>query len=226
MNALRIALAVILVAVLGQVLVPPVVAGRAAAALHTVTGRASTDRVALTAVPFWTLAAGQLQDATVAVSHATVALEGHPLQVSRVTVSWRQGQVAMGPLLQRGQLVAARVGRVHLTVKVDGPALARFLDESGRVRGAVVTVGAHHVTLSGQVSLGSLHGRIATRGRLAISPDGQELLFVPQVVDGLSLPLAASLPLLDLETLNLPVPLHFSRVALAPPYIVAEAQSP
>lgn len=226
MNALRIALAVILVAVLGQILVPPVVAGRAAAALHTVTGRGSTDRVALTAVPFWTLASGQLQDATVAVSQATVRLDGQALQVSRVNVTWQQGQVSMGPLLKRGQFVPARVGRVRLTVKVDGPALAHFLEETGRVAGAAVTVGAHHVTLSGQVSLGSLHGHIATRGRLAISPDGQELLFVPEVVDGLSLPLAASLPLLDLATLNLPVPLKLSRVMLAPPYIVVEAQSP
>ncbi len=226
MNVLRIALVVILVAVLGQVLVPPVVAGRAAAALHAVTGAGSTDQVAVTAVPFWTLASGQAQDVRVVVHQATVPVDGEPLGIAQATVNWQGGQVAVGPLLRQGRLVAARPGRMHLTIEVDGPAVARLLDATGRVHGAQVTVGAHSVTLTGQLSLGSLKGHVSTRGRLAISPNGQELLFVPQVLDGLSLPLAASLPLFDLTSFNLPLPLRLTSVALAPPVIVVQAASP
>ncbi|MDA8198857.1 MAG: LmeA family phospholipid-binding protein [Thermaerobacter sp.] len=226
MNALRVALVVILVAVLGQVLVPPVVAGRAAAALHGVTGAGSTDQVAVTAVPFWTLAFGQTQDVRVLVDSATVPVDGQPLRIAQMTLNWQDGQVAVGALLRQGRLVAARAGRVRFTLKVDGPAVAQFLDASGRVQGAVVTVGAHQVTLTGQVALGSLRGHVSTRGRLAISPNGQELLFVPQELDGLSLPLAASLPLFDLPSLNLPLPMHLTSVVLAPPDIVVQAASP
>lgn len=226
MNALRIALVVILVAVLGQVLVPPVVAGRAAAALHSVTGAGSTDQVTVTAVPFWTLASGQTQDVRVLVDRATVQVDGQPLGIAQMTLNWQDGQVAVGALLRQGRLVAARPGRVHLTLRLDGPAVARFLDATGRVHGAVVTVGTRQVTLAGQVALGSLRGHVSTQGRLAISASGQELLFVPQVVDGLSLPLAASLPLLDLASLSLPLPMHLTSVSLAPPDIVVQAASP
>lgn len=226
MNALRIALVVILVAVLGQVMVPSVVAGRAATALHGLTGAGSTDQVAVTAVPFWTLASGQTQDVQVLVDRATVHVAGQPLGIAELALNWQNGQVAVGALLRQGRLVAVRPGRAHLTLKVDGAAVARFLDDTGRVRGAVVTVSAAQVTLAGQLALGSLRGQVSTRGRLAISPNGQELLFVPNAVDGLSLPLTASLPLFDLESLSLPLPLHLTSVALAPPYIVVQAASP
>jgi len=226
MTWVRVAIAVILVAVLGQVVVPSVVDSRAATALHQVTGAASQDHVALTAVPFWVLASGQIEALTISVAHATLPFDGQPLRLSRVRLSWVNGQIDMGALLQQGRFVPDRVGHMTVTLAADGPALAQFLDESGRVTNARVQVGPHYVTLAGTVRLGALAGPITTEGTLHVSANQQELIFVPRTLDGFSLPVAASLPVLDIAALNLPLPLRLTTVKLAPPNVVITAVSP
>jgi hypothetical protein len=226
MTWVRLLLAILAIAVLGQLVVPTLLDARLASDLHRVTGPGSTDQVAVAAVPFWMLAAGRAQDVSATARHATVHFDGYALGLSNVEVNWVDPALEMGPLLNGGRLVPEGGGRLTLTLWVAGSALARFLDESGRVAGADVTVGPHGVTLEGRIQVGGLSGPITTRGVLTIADHQQELLFVPEQLDGFALPVAASVPLLDLTRLSLPLPMRITAVEEKPPYIVIRVASP
>lgn len=221
-NLIRILIGAVLALAVAQVAVPRIVSGEMAAELRAVTGPASQDTVAVDAVPFWQLFSGQFQDLT--WTARDVAAAG--LTLNTLTLVWTDGGLDPAELVRDHRLVVTRPGRLKVTLEVDGPALAHFLAQSGRLQNAVVTVTPNGLHVTGAVHVGGLSGPLDATGQLKLSADAQQILFEPTRVDGYSVPFAATLVVFDVRTLNLPVPLRLTGVRLAPPFVVVTAASP
>lgn len=206
----------------GQAVVPPLVDQALARSITPLTGPASVNQVQVTAVPFWTLAAGRFQDLTVTGR----GWQAGPLKLSSVGVDWQDGAVNVADLLRRRQLVPSSEGHMRVRIAVDGPALAHLLEKSGRVTDVVVNVRRDYVELSGTVRLNGLSGRVTAEGTLDVSPNKRQILFHPTQVDGVGLPFRTSLPIFSLDQVELPVTLELTSVRLSPPDVVVEAATP
>jgi hypothetical protein len=205
-----------------QSVVPGMVDRGLAHELRQYTGPASRTQVAVVAIPFWTLVSGRFQDLHLAVED----WQAGPLTVSQVRVNWQDGGLNLPDLVNQHALVVTRLGRMRVTIAVDGPALAALLEKSGRLQHAQVDVGPKLLTLRGLVHLHGLTGRVNAKGTLSVSPNRHQILFHPTVVDGVSIPFPATLTVFDVSELNLPVPLAIRLVRLAPPDVVVEAETP
>jgi hypothetical protein len=213
---------VVALAAVAQAAVPSLVSAALAAQLERVTGSGSRDRVTVQAWPFWTLAAGRFQSLAIDVRHWRAG----PLTVADASVDWRGGGVDVATLLRHHTLVPTRVGHIVAVVTVDQVALAQWLERTGRARAVSVKVEPRAIAVTGFVNFHGLAGRVTLRGGLTLSRDRQQILFVPDTVQGIRLPFRVALPVFDLASLNVPVPLVLDSVRLDPPHVVVVARSP
>jgi hypothetical protein len=205
-----------------QVLVPRVVSGEMAGQLQALTGPGSRDTVAVDAVPFWRLFGGEFQTLVWTAYNA----EAQGLTIHTVSLTWNNGMLDPTALVQDHRLVVMRPGRLSAVLKVDGVALSRFLEASGRLQNAQVTISKSTVHIVGTVNMGGLSGQLDAAGRLAVGGNGQQIVFQPTEVDGYGVPFAANLVVFDVRSLNLPLPVRLTGVRLEPPYVVVTAASP
>jgi len=206
----------------GQVVVPRVVSGEMAGQLQALTGPGSRDTVAVDAVPFWRLFGGQFQTLIWTVHNA----EAQGLTIHTLSLTWNNGMLDPVALVRDRRLVVVRPGRLSAVLKVDGVALSRFLEASGRLQNAEVTVSKTHLHILGTVNMGGLSGQLDAAGRLAVAGNGQQIVFQPTEVDGYGVPFAANLVVFDVRSLNLPMPVRLTGVRLEPPFVVVTAASP
>jgi hypothetical protein len=206
----------------GQIVVPTVVAGNLSRELQQVTGPGRRDTVHVVAVPFWTLAAGEFQELTWDVTGWHIGA----LRVRTLSLRWENGGLNVPDLVRHRSLVVTQLGHMTIRMAVDGPALARLLEASGRVRQARVTVRAHDIELAGNVQFNGLSGPVTARGTLEVSPDGHQILCRPLAVDGIGIPFPAAIAVFDVSQLQVPVPLVIRSVSLVPPNVVVVMETP
>jgi hypothetical protein len=214
-------LLVVLLLAAGQVLVPRIAGQALSQALTRVTGPGSRDTVTVGAVPFFQLFQGRFQAVDVSAEH----VDAHGLTIGSLVVLWQNGTVNVPDLVQHHELRVVKQGALAATVRVSGSSLAQFLDESGRIHNARVTVAAAYVRISGTVSIGGINGPLDATGRFSIGPGGRTILFQPLSVNGLGVPAVTRLQLLSIASLHLPIPVTVTGIRLAPPYVVVTAHS-
>ncbi|MCL5967169.1 MAG: DUF2993 domain-containing protein [Firmicutes bacterium] len=212
---------VVLLLAAGQVLVPRVAGQALSQSLAQVTGPGSRDAVAVGAVPFFQLFQGRFQAVDVSADH----VDAGGLTIGSLLVRWQNGAVNVPALVQHHELRVLKEGVLSATVHVNGPALARFLEASGRIQHAQVTVTPSYVRIRGIVNVGGINGPLDATGRFSIGSRGRTILFQPLSVDGFGVPVVTRLVILDVKSLHLPIPVTVTGVRLAPPYVVVTAHS-
>ncbi len=206
----QVLIGLVLLAGVAQWLVPRWAAGLLAHELSRL-DHGPKPRVAVEAMPFWELFQGRFQDVTINLKDATV----HSFQIGRLYLNWAHGQVALGPL-EKGQLKVGKPGHLIMTVVLTGPALSKFIAKEGSIGHPRVVITPSGVGLQGQVKLGNATVPLNTHGSLAESKNHQALIFHPTSIDGIELPAVTDVVLVNLKTLNLPMPLAIQHVRLQP----------
>ncbi|MDA8193963.1 MAG: LmeA family phospholipid-binding protein [Thermaerobacter sp.] len=178
-------------------------------------------QVTLAAIPFWELASGRFQD----LFMKSQAIRLGPIEVASAQLNWQNGQVAVASLM-KGRLAIVKSGRVSMSIRLNGQALADFLAKQGKIQNTRVTVTTRDVRIQGRMTLAGVDVPVDTTGTILISADRSRLIFHPTVIDGINLPMMTDVQILDLSTLNLPLPLAIRSVVLAPDSIVVNAGTP
>jgi hypothetical protein len=221
MSRLVLGLAGLVVAVGGlQWAVPRWTAQLLAQQLARVDGGAKP-QIAIDAIPFWELAWGRFQDMYLRATD----VQAGPVSLSEVQVNWENGQVNVRDLFH-GRLAVQKSGQLAVRVAVSAHALDRVLQSAHTFMHPHVTIGRRTITIAGAVRVHKMTVPLVARGRLEISPNHQAVLFRPFEVDGLALPVVASVQLFSLQQLALPVALSIQRIRLAAPAMIVNAQTP
>lgn len=181
----------------------------------------SPPHVAVTAMPFWELASGRFQDIYVRATNVTAG----PMQIASAQLNWQNGQVGVAALMG-GHLAIRKTGKIDIRIRLNEQALANFLATQGKMQHPQVTITPKNVQIKGRMLLGGVYVPMNTTGTLVVSNDRQKLIFHPTVIDGINLPMLTDIQLLDIKTLNLPVPMVIQSVTLHSHYIVVKAGTP
>lgn len=182
--------------------------------------RGPKPQVAVNAFPFWELAQGQFQNVHIQASDASF---GH-YTVQHATLNWSNGGVALAAL-KDGKLRVTKPGTLHLTLVLSGAELTSFLQHQGTLIHPQVTVVPSGVEVTGTLNLGGTSVPLDTSGSLSVSANHQAVIFHPQNIDGLSLPVPTNLQLVDVKALNLPMALSIESVQLGHNQLIAKVQN-
>lgn len=193
----------------GQTVVPGWVAEAVARAVQARDGGARPT-VALTALPFWLLAAGDFQ--RVALSAPSLTLDGLDLHAARLI--WTDGAVNPASL-KRGSLQIERRGAMTMAFTVTAGALARFLEATARLKDSQVSVSPKGIRVAGIVLIGGKWVPLAAQGRLGLADRGEGVVFHPTRIDGAPLPIPTTMDVFNLRRLDLPVALKFKGMVLS-----------
>lgn len=205
---IQVLMALVLLAGLGQWLVPRW-AGNLLAREVSRVDHGPRPSVAVSAMPFWELADGRFHDVSINASQVTV----QNFVVQHVHLTWTNGAIALGPL-EKGHLKVDKPGHLSMTAVLTGPALSRFIARQGSISNPQVAIKPSGVSLKGRIKLGGSSVPLDTRGTLVESQNHQALVFHPTSIDGLQLPVLTDVQLLNLSSLNLPMPLKIQHVRL------------
>ncbi|MCY0879222.1 MAG: LmeA family phospholipid-binding protein [Firmicutes bacterium] len=167
--------------------------------------------VTLTAVPFWELASGRFQELVVGMHSAT--LDGLSVHAARLV--WSDGAVSVRALTH-GRVVITRPGHLTVSVSLTDANLSALLTREQALSDPSVSVTQGAIALRGRLNLGHEVVPLDAVGALSESANHETLIYHPEEIDGLRVPLLTNVSLVNLKSLPLPVPLYIEQVTLSP----------